>query len=273
MRVLFLEDVAGVALGGEVKEVKRGFARNYLIPKGLATLATRDALQRVKRLTGQAETVRLKTLTDMRALSEELDGAQVNVEMRAGATGRLYGSVTNAVVAAELSKMTGREMDRRTIEIPESIRDIGKYELRVRLHSEVDATISLLVYPAGTDPAEYAARLEEETEAAAVEQEAAGADDEEAAAAEQEEAAADDEEPAAAEAEHEEAAADDEEPAEAEHEEAAADDEEPAAEQEAAAEAEHEEAAADDEEPAEAEHEEAADDDEEPAEADGGRQR
>ena len=169
MRVLFLEDVAGVALGGEVKEVKRGFARNYLIPKGLATLATRDALQRVKRLTGQAETVRLKTLTDMRALSEELDGAQVNVEMRAGATGRLYGSVTNAVVAAELSKMTGREMDRRTIEIPESIRDIGKYELRVRLHSEVDATISLLVYPAGTDPAEYAARLEEETKAAAEE--------------------------------------------------------------------------------------------------------
>jgi large subunit ribosomal protein L9 len=218
MRVLFLEDVAGVALGGEVKEVKRGFARNYLIPKGLATLATRDALQRVKRLTGQAETVRLKTLTDMRALSEELDGAQVNVEMRAGATGRLYGSVTNAVVAAELSKMTGREMDRRTIEIPESIRDIGKYELRVRLHSEVDATISLLVYPAGTDPAEYAARLEEETEAAAVEQEAAGADDEEAAAAEQEEAAADDEEPAAA--EQQAAAAADEEPAEAEHEEA-----------------------------------------------------
>ena len=174
MRVLFLEDVAGVALGGDIKEVKRGFARNYLIPKGLATLATRDASQRVERLKRQAETVRLKTLTDMRALSEELNGAQVNVEMRAGATGRLYGSVTNAVVAAELSKMTGRETDRRTIEIPESIRDIGKYQLRVRLHSEVDATISLLVYPAGTDPAEYAARLKEETKAA--EAEATGED-------------------------------------------------------------------------------------------------
>ena len=123
MRVLFLEDVDGVALGGEIKEVKRGFARNYLLPKGLATLATGDALQRVERLKRQAETVRLKTLTDMRALSEELNGAQVNVEMRAGATGRLYGSVTNALVAAALSEITGRETDRRIIEIPESIRE------------------------------------------------------------------------------------------------------------------------------------------------------
>ena len=260
MKVLFLEDVAGVALGGEVKEVKRGFARNYLIPKGLATLATRDALQRVKRLTGQAETVRLKTLTDMKALSEELNGAQVNVEMRAGATGRLYGSVTNAVVAVELSIMTGREMDRRTIEIPESIRDIGKYELRIRLHSEVDATISLLVYPAGTDPAEYAARLEEETEAAAAEQEDADAADEEPVAAEQEEAAAAaDEEPAAA--EQEEAGTADEEPAAAEQEAAAAADEKPAeVEQEAADAADEEPAAAQQEVDAVAEDQAPADD-------------
>lgn len=184
MRVLFLEDVEGVALGGDIKEVKRGFARNYLLPKGLATLATRDASQRVERLKRKAETVRLKTLTDMKALSEELNGTQVNIEMRAGATGRLYGSVTNALVAAALSELTGRETDRRTIEIPDSIRDIGKYQLRVRLHSEVDATISLLVYPAGTDPEEYAARLEEETKAAeAAEVEAAGEETAEAEAA------------------------------------------------------------------------------------------
>ena len=155
MRVVFLEDVAGVAQGGEIKEVKNGFARNYLIPKRLAVLATQDSLQRVKRLKHQAEDTRLQKLTDMKALGEELNGVQVNIEMRAGASGRLYGSVTNAHVAAELASITGREIDRRTIEIPESIRQVGLHEVRVRLHSDVDANITLLVYPEGTDPAEF----------------------------------------------------------------------------------------------------------------------
>ena len=86
MRVVFLEDVQGVAQGGDVKEVKNGFARNYLIPQSLATPATREALQRTAHLGHEAETKRLKTLADMRELSQELNGAQVNVEMRAGAS-------------------------------------------------------------------------------------------------------------------------------------------------------------------------------------------
>jgi large subunit ribosomal protein L9 len=152
--MLFLEDVSGVALGGEIKDVKNGFARNYLIPKKLAVPATGDALQRVVRLTGDAEDKRLKTLADMKALGEQLDGTRLNIEMRAGATGRLYGSVTNAVVAAELSKLTDREIDRRTIDVSDSIRDVGLHSASVRLHPEVKATVSLLVYPAGTDPEE-----------------------------------------------------------------------------------------------------------------------
>ena len=173
MKMLFLEDVSGVALGGEVKDVKNGFARNYLIPKKLAVPATRDALQRVGRLKTQAEDQRLKTLADMKSLGEELDGTQVNIEMRSGTSGRLYGSVTNAVVAAELSKLTGREIDRRTIQIPESIREIGSHQASVRLHHEVTATISLLVYPAGTDPEEMALRGEEEGEEEAQDDQAA----------------------------------------------------------------------------------------------------
>ena len=165
MRVVFLEDVTGVAQGGEVKEVKPGFARNYLIPKRLAALATTDALQRVARLRRQAEETRVKLLTDMRALSELMNDTRVNVEMRAGASGRLYGSVTNAIVAAELSKMTGREIDRRTIELGDSIREVGTYEVRLRLHADVEANISLLVHPMGTDAAEFLASLEEKAQA------------------------------------------------------------------------------------------------------------
>ena len=164
MRVVFLEDVAGVALGGDIKEVKNGFARNYLIPQQLATPATKEAMLRIRSLANDAEVNRLKTLADMRELSRELDGTQVNIEMRAGASGRLYGSVTNAIVADEIAKMTDREIDRRTIQIPEPIRQTGTYNIRVSLHAEVDAGISLLVYPVGADPAEFLASLQEAKE-------------------------------------------------------------------------------------------------------------
>ena len=160
MRVVFLEDVAGVALGGEIKEVKNGFARNYLIPKQLALPATPDSLQRVGRLKRLAGATRLKTLADMRALGDMLNGAQVNIAMRAGASGHLYGSVTNAIVVGELSKTAEREIDRRAVDIPEPIREVGAYEVLVRLHPDVDANITLLVHPADTDPAEFLSGLQ-----------------------------------------------------------------------------------------------------------------
>ena len=175
MKVLFLEDVSGVALGGEIKDVKNGFARNYLIPKRLAVPATKDALQRVERLSRDAEQKRLKLLADMKALGEALDGTRVAIEMRAGANGRLYGSVTNAVVAAELSKTTEREIDRRTIDISDSIREVGEHAATVRVHPEVTATLALLVYPAGTDPEEFAQRLRDDAEGAEGEAEEAPA--------------------------------------------------------------------------------------------------
>ncbi len=152
MRVVFLEDVAGVAQGGDVKEVKNGFARNYLIPKSLAVPATHNALQRVKRLAKEAEDVRLKTLNDMKDLAEALNETQVNVEMRAGASGRLYGSVTNAIIADELGKIADRELDRRTVLLAEPIRELGVFDVKLRLHPEVDADIKVVVYATGTDP-------------------------------------------------------------------------------------------------------------------------
>ena len=155
MKVVFLEDVEGVAQGGDVKEVANGFARNYLIPKRLALLASPDALQRVQRLKRQAGSTRLKRLEDITAIGEAMDGVQVNVEMRAGASGRLYGSVTNAIVAAELSKMTERAIDRRTVELAEPIREVGRHAVRVRLHAEVSANVTVLVHPSDTDPAEF----------------------------------------------------------------------------------------------------------------------
>ena len=152
MRVVFLEDVQGVAQGGEVKEVKNGFARNYLIPMNLAVPASHNALQGVERLKRQSDVERLKRLKDTTALAAELDGVQVNVEMRAGVGGRLFGSVTNVIIASELSKLTDREIDRRTVEIAEPIRELGAFDVTVRLLPEIEASVKVLVYAAGTEP-------------------------------------------------------------------------------------------------------------------------
>ena len=152
MRVVFLEDVQGVAQGGEVKEVKNGFARNYLIPMNLAVPASHNALQGVERLKRQSDVERLKRLKDTTALAAELDGVQVNIEMRAGVGGRLFGSVTNVIIASELSKLTDREIDRRTVEIAEPIRELGAFDVTVRLLPEIETSVKVLVYAAGTEP-------------------------------------------------------------------------------------------------------------------------
>ena len=167
MRVVFLEDVPGVAQGGDVKEVKNGFARNYLIPKSLATPATHNALQRIAKLQRQAQVTRVKQLEDMKELAAELDGTQISVEMRAGSTGRLYGSVTAAIIASTLAEMTEKEIDRRSVSLSEPIRDLGEFDLTLDLHPEVTAGVSVLVYPTGTTPEEYVESLRAAEEAAA----------------------------------------------------------------------------------------------------------
>ncbi len=159
MRVVFLEDVPGVAQGGDIKEVKNGFARNYLIPQNLAAPATHNAVQRVRKLQNQARITRVKRLEDMRELAAEFNGAQVSVEMRAGSSGRLYGSVTNAIIAERLAELTEKHIDRRAVELDEPIRELGSYDLTIKLHPEVEAGVSVLVYPTGMTPEEFAESL------------------------------------------------------------------------------------------------------------------
>ena len=162
MRVVFLQDVEGVAQGGDVKEVKNGFARNYLIPQNFAVPATHNAMQRVRQYSEQAEKTRLRMLQDMRELSETLNGMRIDVEMRAGARGQLYGSVTNAIIADKLSVMSDREIDRRGIEVEEPIRQLGSFNVNVRLHPEVQAQIQVLVYPTGTTADAWLQSLQED---------------------------------------------------------------------------------------------------------------
>ncbi len=155
MKVLFLEDVEGVAHGGDVKEVKRGFAKNYLLPKSIAILATKSSLDRIPKLKVEADKNRIQRLSDMKELASEIDGLRVNLAMKSGPNGKLYGSVTNNMIASELSLLSSKDIQRRMIVLPEGIRQLGVFEIKLNLHREVEANISLLVHPEDVDAAKF----------------------------------------------------------------------------------------------------------------------
>ena len=162
MKVVFLEDVEGVAQGGEVKEVKPGFARNYLIPKQLAVIATHDSLQRLDKLRNQSDKDRIKKLNDMTAFGEKLSEVRIDLEMRSGPGGRLYGSVTNTIVATKLSELLDITIDRRIITIPDSIGNTGYFTAKIKLHQDVNVDVELLVHPTDIDPETFIQQLAEQ---------------------------------------------------------------------------------------------------------------
>jgi large subunit ribosomal protein L9 len=148
MKVLFVEDVMGTAYAGDVKVVKDGFARNYLLPKKLAVLATPDQMNRVKRLQAAASKRREATEGEMKKVAQVLAGATITIEARAGRNDRLYGSITNVMVAEELAKLAGRAVDRRRI-IMDPIRHLGSYQVPVKLHPGIEPKVTVVVTSPG----------------------------------------------------------------------------------------------------------------------------
>jgi len=151
VKVLFLKDVARVAHAGDVKDVKDGYGRNYLLPQGLAVVATRDTIARSEGLRKSAEERRLKEAADWQEVAEILAETPVEIEARSGPTGRLYGSITNTMVAQKLSEMTGREVDRRNVRFREPVRQTGEFSVPVRLFETVELEIKLMVRAEGSE--------------------------------------------------------------------------------------------------------------------------
>ena len=144
MKVIFLEDVKAKGKKGDVKEVAEGYANNFLIPRGLAIPATSNNMNMLANEKRKREQQEAQNLADAKALAEKLAGAGVVLRANCGESGRLFGSITNADVAAGLSEQ-GIHIDKRKVELAEPIKALGEYEVLLRLHAEVQAKVKLEV--------------------------------------------------------------------------------------------------------------------------------
>ena len=170
MRVVFLEEVEGTARTGDVKNVADGFARNYLLPRKLAAPATDHYINIAQAKAGKEERRQEKVDEEARdRVLPKVDGKAVEIEVRVGEQGKLFGSVTARDIAEALQAVTRVELDHRQVDLKEPIRELGGHEVTIKVTRNVLATVTVNVVPVGGLPAEEAA---EESREVAIESEA-----------------------------------------------------------------------------------------------------
>ncbi|WP_141014979.1 50S ribosomal protein L9 [Nocardioides sambongensis] len=148
MKIILTQEVEGLGSAGDIVEVKSGYGRNYLLPQGFAIRWSRGA---------QAEADAIKKARAARAVRDESHAAEiktkleqtpVDVKVKAGQGGRLFGAVTVADIASAITELTGEAVDKRTIVVGQPIKSLGSHAVSVRLHDEVSAAVALNVIPA-----------------------------------------------------------------------------------------------------------------------------
>lgn len=144
MQLILVKDVEDLGRAGEIVEVKPGFARNYLVPQGIAYPATPANMKRLEHERRKLVEAAEHALKSAAAFGEKLQGVAVNFKARAGEEGKLFGSVTSGDIAESLAEQ-GIEIDRHLIRLDEPIKQLGVYKVPVRLHAEVKPEITVWV--------------------------------------------------------------------------------------------------------------------------------
>lgn len=173
MKVILTQDVPKLGQAGTLQDVANGYARNFLIPQGMATIATRGSIKQVEeRQAAEAKRI-AKQEEELRGLSDRIQGMRIEIEARVGEQGRLYGSVTGPDIAERLSAALGEEIDRRKIDLDEPIRTVGDHQVTVRLVGRLTPVITVAVF----DPeASTEAAVDEEGEGAVTDEQATEAE-------------------------------------------------------------------------------------------------
>jgi large subunit ribosomal protein L9 len=145
MKIVLLEDVAGTGKAGEIKEVSKGYAKNFLLPRKLALMATPAVTKQVE---SRLEKEKLEESIDREKLVElaqQIEGKEIRLKARLGAGERLFGSITAADVAEELSRAIGSVIDKKKIDIEKPFRKTGSYEIAVKLASDIKPKITVVI--------------------------------------------------------------------------------------------------------------------------------
>jgi large subunit ribosomal protein L9 len=148
MKLILTQEVEGVGAAGDVVEVKDGYGRNYLIPRGFGIRWSKGGEKTVEQLKAAKASKAMRDETHASEVKAKLEASPINVSVKAGAAGRLFGSVTVSEIAAALSATAGESLDKRTIVVSNTIKSLGAHQVSVKLHDEVSATVALNVVPA-----------------------------------------------------------------------------------------------------------------------------
>jgi len=167
VKVVFLKEVEGSGRIGEIKNVADGYARNYLLPQGLAAPATPEAIRKAEARAVVEARKQAQLDEAAQTLADRLGGVPLTIVAKAGSKGRLFGSVTQADIAEEVGKLLGQEVDRHQVLLPEPIKETGDYEITVQLSRNVRPVVSLKVAAEGAPVEERGGEAATESEAAA----------------------------------------------------------------------------------------------------------
>jgi large subunit ribosomal protein L9 len=147
MKVVLIKDVPGYGTYGDVINVKDGFANNYLIPRGLALPATEGNIKHVQDVLKQKQRKLEREKAKAKEIAEKINNLVIEIARPVGITGKLYGAITVSEIAEKIKELAGVEVDKRKIMLKSPIKNVGRYNIRVKLHPEVTATVTVDVKP------------------------------------------------------------------------------------------------------------------------------
>jgi large subunit ribosomal protein L9 len=145
MKLILTQEVTGLGAPGDVVEVRDGYGRNYLVPRGLAVTWTKGGEKQVASIRKARQIREIATLEEAQQLRNILESRTVRLAVRAGASGRLFGAITPADVASAVESSGSVKVDRRKVELARPIKSLGDYKVLIRLHPDVQATVVLQV--------------------------------------------------------------------------------------------------------------------------------
>ena len=148
MKLILTQEVDGLGAPGDVVEVKDGYGRNYLVPRGLGIRWTRGGEKTIESIKSARASRAARDAGHAQEIKTRLESSPVNVKVRAGEGGRLFGAVTTTEIADAIAETAGEKVDRRTIVVSQPIKTLGSHEVAVKLHDEVSATVALNVVSA-----------------------------------------------------------------------------------------------------------------------------